>query len=604
VTADRSRGRGTRVAAGVAAIAMVGALVLPSTAGAHAALDGSTPGRGEQVARAPEQVVLRFNEPVEVAFGAVRVYDARGSRVDRGSTHHPGRRGDAVAVGLRGGLGDGIYTATYRVVSADSHPIAGGFTFTVGAGGEAPVASVDDLIDAGEAGPVTEGAFGAVRVLAYVAIALAVGGFAFVALVWRPAMQAVAGAGAGWLEASEAFAGRSRRVGLVAAGIGVATSALGIVLQGATAGATGFWSALDPAVVRDVLDTRFGGVWGLRLLAWVLLGTLVALPAARLRAPELRPASLGATGVALGGVRRLAAALAAALLGFLCLTPALAGHASTLDPSALLVPANALHVTAMAVWVGGIAMLLLALPAATRRLEPVDRSRLLAAAVARFSTVALVAVAALVAGGVAQAIPALDSLGDLLDTAFGRALLAKIVVLLALLGLGAWNRQRARPRLAALSAGGAPPGRTGVLLRRTLRAEAALMVAVLGVTAALVAYAPPSSLTGPFSASESLGPARMELTVDPARPGRNEVHLYLFRRSDGSQYDRVKQLDLRASLPDKDIGPLDLNAEKAGPGHYVVRRADITPGGDWTLEVSARVSEFDQYRRRVEVPIE
>ena len=262
----------------------------------------------------------------------------------------------------------------------------------------------------------------------------------------------------------------------------------------------------------------------------------------------------------------------------------------------------------MAIWVGGIGMLVLTLPAATRRLEPPDRTRLLAATITRFSTIALFAVAALVASGVAQAIPALESFSDFFDTAFGRALLAKIVLLLALIGLGAWNRGRARPRLAVLAIAGAPPGRTGAELRRVLRAEAALMAGVLGVTAALVSYAPPVGAGSggglPFSTSEDLGPAEMELTVDPARAGPNQVHMYLFNRRDGRQFDRVKQLDVRATLPEKGLGPLELRTEKGGPGHYVVRRAQLAPGGDWRLEVSARVSEFDLYEKRVEVPIE
>ena len=69
--------------------------------------------------------MFRFGEPVEAAFGSVRVYDGDGDRVDRGSAEHPDGRGDAIAVGLRGGLGDGTYTATYRVISADSHPVVG-----------------------------------------------------------------------------------------------------------------------------------------------------------------------------------------------------------------------------------------------------------------------------------------------------------------------------------------------------------------------------------------------------------------------------------------------------------------------------------------------
>ncbi len=567
--------------------ASLAALALPAAASAHAVLEDSQPSRGDQVPRAPQRVVLRFDEPVEVAFGSVRVYDAHGKRVDNGSTQHPGGSGDSVAVDLRSGLGDGVYTATYRVISADSHPVTGGFTFTVGAGGAAPTSSVADLIDAGRAGPVTEAAFGAVRALSYLAIALAAGGLVFVVAVWRPALSDVARGGEAWHLAGVAFAARARTIGLVAASAGVVCSALGLFLQGATAGATSVWGAFDLNVLGDVIGTRFGTVWSLRLVAFAVFGTLIALPGLDSE-PRLRPASLSAAG---------------ALAAFLCLTPALAGHASTVDPRTVLVPANFVHVSAMSVWVGGVATLLVALPAATRRLDSRERTPLLAYAVTRFSSVAILAVAALVASGIAQAIPELESLSDFTETAFGRALLAKIVLLLLLLALGAWNRQRARPRLARLAERREPPGRTGALLRRSLRAETLLMVAVLGVAAALVSYPPPSSARGPFADTLDLGPARMELTVDPARPGANELHMYLFRRSDGTQYDRVKELRVSASLPDKRIGPLHLRAEKAGPGHYVVRRAGIAPAGDWRLEVDARVSKFDAYREVTEVPI-
>ena len=156
-------------------------------------------------------------------------------------------------------------------------------------------------------------------------------------------------------------------------------SALGLVFQGAVAGGTSFWQALDPSVVGDVLHTRFGTVWGLRLLAWLAVAALLALPAARRQAAVLRPARLGATGVA--PARRSAGrgGRAGGVLGFLCLTPALAGHASTLTRAGCSMAANFLHVVSMAVWVGGVALLLLALPAATRALEPRDRTVALAA---------------------------------------------------------------------------------------------------------------------------------------------------------------------------------------------------------------------------------
>ncbi len=558
------------------------ALACPATAQAHAVLEATSPARGAQLQHAPERVVFRFGEPVEASFGSVRVYDGDGNRVDSGSAEHPGGRGDAIAVGLRGGLRDGTYTATYRVISADSHPVVGGFVFTVGRGGT-PAETLDQLIDAGGAGHVTELGFGIVRALSYLALALGAGAVAFVLAVWRPALAATGGAGEAWERARHAFVRRTRLILMGSAVLGASMSALGLVFQGAIAAGTSVWTALDPGVIEDVLHTRFGTVWVLRLGAWSVVGALLAV-----RAPRRS---------------RVAALTMVALLGFLCLTPALGGHAATLDDAWALVPANFLHVLAMAVWVGGVVLLLLALPAATRLLPPEHRTSLLAAVVARFSTLALCAVAVLVATGTVQAILDLHALDDLLHTAFGRAILVKIGLLAGLIGLGAWNSRRARPRLEALAASGAGPGAAGVGLRRSLRAELVLMLAVLAVTSALVSYAPPVGATGPVSEDAVLGPARLELTVDPARVGRNQVHLYLFDRRTGRQWDRAKELTVTARLPDEDIGPLALRPQKAGPGHYVIRRAGLAPKGEWQLRITARVSAFDEYVARIEVPI-
>ena len=105
-----------RRALAVLAAALALAAVAAPPAGAHALLEGSSPERGATLERAPGRVVLRFSEPVEVAFGAVRVFDAQGRQVERGRAVPPGRStGSAVAVACRTACRDGGYTATYRV---------------------------------------------------------------------------------------------------------------------------------------------------------------------------------------------------------------------------------------------------------------------------------------------------------------------------------------------------------------------------------------------------------------------------------------------------------------------------------------------------------
>src|SRR4051812_28248591 len=116
-------------------------VLLPGIELAHAELERSSP-RGKAVhPAAPSVVDLQFSESVEVAFGSIQVLDSSGHRADFGDPFHPGGRGRDVDVRLRSGMHDGTYLVSWRVVSDDSHPVSGDFTFSVGAPGDAPQAS-------------------------------------------------------------------------------------------------------------------------------------------------------------------------------------------------------------------------------------------------------------------------------------------------------------------------------------------------------------------------------------------------------------------------------------------------------------------------------
>ena len=101
-------------------------------------------------------MVFRFNETVEGTFGAVRVYNAKGDRVDKGDAFHPGGSGPRIGVHLKPSLPQGTYTATYRVISADGHPVASGFVFSIGKPGAAG-APVDKLLGGSKVGPGNRG---------------------------------------------------------------------------------------------------------------------------------------------------------------------------------------------------------------------------------------------------------------------------------------------------------------------------------------------------------------------------------------------------------------------------------------------------------------
>ena len=384
------------------------------------------------------------------------------------------------------------------------------------------------------------------------------------------------------------------------------TALVAVDLEAAEAAGVSGWSALRPHLMRQVLDTRFGTVWTAAAAAWLVLGVLasIGLAYAARRAPVLRPASVGATGLALPS--RLHPALIAALAPavFLLLVPALSGHGATQKPVAILFTSITAHVTAMTLWLGGLIALLAVVPAATRRLEGADRTRLLASVLTRFSTLALIAVAVLLATGVLQGYEEIRHLNLLTSTGFGRAVLIKFCLLLVLIGLGATNRRRNVPRMQELAEAGQTPGGAGVVLRRTLRAEVAVIAVVLIVTGALASYAPAITKgSGPFSTTTTIGPEQLQMTVDPARVGPNEMHLYLISAKTGAQFTGAKEVTVQASQPAKSIGPLTLRTDHTGPGHYTVTGAQLGVPGTWLVQITARVSQFDEYTKTVNVHV-
>ncbi len=568
----------------VLALAAAGVLASAPAAWGHAQLLGTSPVSGATVQIPPKEVIFQFNQAVGGTLGAVRVYDAQGNEIDDLDVTHPNGNEHWLGVGLKSGLPDGTYTATYRVISADTHIVYGGLVFNIGHAGAAPKFTVAGLIGRNKSGRITEIAFGVVRGLDYLSIALLLGGLAFVLIAWLPGFAAVADAGPQWQAASRMFAKRMRSLLGAVVGLGILVSVLGILLQGASAAGVSLWASLKTTILQNTLESRFGEVWGLRVIDWLALGALLMLA-------KVLP-------------RRVLLGLIAPCAAYLAITPALSGHASIQSPTLLFFPSDVLHVLAASVWVGGIACLLLALPAATRALQGSQRSRLLLATLARFSPLALTAVVVVAATGVLQVYIDVRSLHALLHSTYGALILVKTALLLALTGLGWVNRRRLIPALGRVVGAGESPGASGLLARHTMRGELALMLCVFGVTAALVSYAPPiDAASGPFSTNTTLGPAELELTVEPARVGLNTIHLYLINAKDGSQFTQTKELTATARLPAKSIGPLPLKANLSGPGHYTLNSAELTPGGTWQIQITDRISEFEEFSKTVKVPI-
>jgi copper transport protein len=539
------------VAIGVVLVALT---AVPSAFG-HAVLQKSTPGNNSITRTSPDAVTLEFNEAVETAFGSIRVYDCGGSRVDSGKIIRPTEKSVAIATDRT--LPRGTYTVTWRVTSADAHPVAGGFVFNVKS------ASKDEECTQvfGEGTPGTVDAlFKFARALDFALILLVVGGSAALALVLRTA-------------ANDLRALLYRILAGLAVGL-VFAAALCIVLQGAVAGGFGLSEAFRWSSVDSVLQTRFGKafLWQLGLAAVIAPGAFLA--------GRSRNQKLGAL------------ILVPALL--VLPTVAAAGHARTSGAVALYL--DVVHVAAASLWVGGLAFTVLALI-----LAGADRWSLASRAVPVFSILAVGSVVALILAGTIRGYQEVKAFHGLWDTTYGKLLLLKIGLVLPLLALGAYNNRFAVPRLKRQIA-------SALEQRRFLRAaglELAIMAAVVGVTAVLVTEPPAkASVEAPELISEfvPIGNLEVNYTIEPARTGANVIHLYFFRPKTG-QPANVDDAKMSATLPSKSIGPIAIPLQRIVPSHYTTPAAEFPQPGDWQVLIEARRGEFEALTQTVTVPI-
>ena len=562
----------------------------PGVASAHAQLESSEPGQSAVLLVPPTQVVLHFGEPVEIDFGSLRVIRPGGGRVDAGATHHPGGDSHAVATTLPPNLPDGTYIVAWRVISADSHPVHGAYVFSIGTAKGAGRADAVAATIAGQSGdPVVGVVFWVVRALAYVGLLVLVGLAVLVSTLWPEG-------------------GRSRRTGRVlwwSWWILLATTLSGILLQGVYASALPLTDAYRPALASAVLHTRFGEVELLRLVLLAAMAVVLAGISGRIGSHDDRraPWVVAASGV-VG-------------LGLLS-TPGLAGHASTGSSPALGLALDVVHLSAASAWIGGLVLLATFLvPRVTGASGPSDPLGL----TLRVSSVAFGAVVVVVATGVVQSVRQVGSMYALFHTSYGRTLVVKICLVVLLIAVGAVSRRLVHRRAGSetdpdpgtdgpsMEAGPAP-GSTAVLapthvtvdraafprrrLRRTVMAELAIALAVVGVTGALVNDVPArQAASQSFTYSFSTLGVQVNTIIDPARAGQvNQVHVYVLSRLGTPR--GLAEFDLSATLPSQSIGPLSVPLVISGPGHYYANRFVLPVAGDWVLKYTVRTDAIDE----------
>ena len=559
--------RARRVVARSLMLAVVIVLGWAPSAWAHAELTDTEPAAGSVLERPPTEIVLRFTEPVDPVAGAFRVLRSDGTELDDGGVGRVEGDESTLRLGLGENLGNGTYVVAWRAVSADSHPVRGAFTFRVGSStAEADTAALINRVLSEDGEEPSAGLLLALgRWSAFAGVLLCAGWLLFASVGLSAAVL-------------------PRRVA-VAAVLGAAGTVVMVASQSVSL--AGRWAALvAPGDLLDVVSTRSGGWWAWRIVALAALAVVAVGVQRRPERSRRGPASLP-------GIVGAAAAVT------LVLITAMGGHGATGRWPALGVTATVVHLLAAGLWSAGLVVLgLLAVAARRRRLDAPDTlnppaapdepagpdagDRELRTFARRFSSVALVAVAVLVASGLLQSVRQVGSIDVLTTTDYGRLLLAKVAGVVVVVLVAASSRRLVRREHTAE-------------LARPVRIEVGLLVAVLALTALLVNVRPAiSEATTVASGAAVVGERTAQVVLDPARTGGTALHVYL--TSPRGTLDRAQDIAVSATLAERDIGPLTLSVFDAGPNHVTNPDVDLPLPGAWTITVTARYGEFEEVR--------
>ncbi|MEU6028594.1 copper resistance protein CopC [Streptomyces tauricus] len=662
-------GRVRRTHRAAALAALLGTLLLlllggATSASAHSAVRDTDPREGSVLRTAPREVTMTFTESVGITDDSLRVLSPQNRRVNAGDTEHVSGSSDKVRVRLRDDLPDGTFTVAWRVVSADSHPISGAFTFSIGE----PSATTAAVSAEPAVNPASGALYDIARYAAYAAVALLIGVVVFVLACRPPSTRPLRGlVRVGWWTL-------------------LGTTVLLVFLRGPYERGTGPSTLLDPDLIENTLTSRPG--WA--LLARLVLLAGVAVFLVRTEAALRRSgAKESGSGPEQGSGQGPAPAPAVVVVGgFLALalagTWAVAEHASAGIQVPLAMTSTVLHLLAMAVWLGGLGALLTALHRSEIPLP--------AASVHGFSRLAFTSVTVLVLTGVYQSWRGLGSWDAVFGTSYGRILVAKVCAVVVLLAAAGFSRrwtarltETARPSKArepemavataapvsasvsasvsgpvsdltsdstssdstssptsgpvaedpspsssppsppssSASASGADGGAGRRALRRSVLAEVVVGVAVLVVTTVLTGTQPgraeletaaaaestansagggPTASTTliPFDVGTPGGHGKVQIVLEPGRVGENTVEAVVIGPDGGIA--TVPEIKLSFTLKAQKIGPIDARLTDQG-GYWGTRSLNLPLAGTWTMKVTIRTSDIDQVSETRQVKI-
>jgi copper transport protein len=545
---------------------LLASLYLPATiVSAHAYLIQSNPAANAHLAKSPERIDMIFSEAVEPSLSDIAVYDSKEVRVDNHHTQVDPVNPTHVWNSLPP-LKDGAYLITWKVISkSDGHLTGESFPFTIGNIGSATptITTTTGAPPAALPGQVI------VKGLLYLAVALLCGGSLFEIFIWRPANQQLGQSESDW-SSHEIVLRPLMTAGLVLLGI---ASLLGVLVQAAAFEGKPMVTLWDAEYLVVLTNTQYG------ILALARIILMFAL-----------------AGLLLPNVNRWNRWAAMPLMAITALTLSLGSHAAA-QSDALMVGADLIHVLAAAIWIGGLGAFLMTLLWA-RRLSVQLRSLLIVQLLLRFSTLAIASVLLLVLTGIYAAITDVGSLNGLIATEYGHVLIVKLVGVLAITAVGAYNHFVMTPRLKRVSIN--PTSGDGWNhFKKLLLIEACLGVMILLWVGLLTSLPMANEEAGTprITQQQQADDLRVKLIVSPGKAGViNTYNLKITFASDGNPVTNTSRVYLLIYPSNDSIPPSNVPLSNVGEGNYTAQGAYFTYEDQWQLRgVIRRAGRYDTY---------
>lgn len=524
-------------------IALGALLALASPANAHAALIGSTPAPGSTIGDSPTEITITFSEHVSVVEGKVIVLAPDGKKI----SGPPTVTGDVLHIPVRKAAKPlGTYLVSYRVISADTHPVGGAVTFSVGAPSATPPSATDATTHRSVtlATPVW-------HFLGYAGLVLSVGPTLFLALLWPRS--------------------RSRR-----GAIRLARGGLGLI---AVAALGAFWTqapASSGAALWDVSPVELGQIagssFGIALIARLaVLAVIAGLITPVLRGTASRLTRVAVLVLAVGGL----------------VTWPLTGHPSVAPLAPAIVASDMVHIAAMSVWLGGLATLTLFLLRGTH-------PRVLGKILPAWSRWAALSVVWLIAGGTVQAVVQIGRLNLLWSTTYGKLLIAKIVLLGGTLLVASYARRMVRR--AQVPAAGASR------MRWTVGLEVLVTTVVIGLSAVLVQVNPARTTPVDQGAVRNQGVSgtlagklyTLQFNIFPVELGDdNTVHAFLYT-STGAPLPAEEWTITSQLMGNDDLQPVSQPMLPLLPKNHAAGAITFPFPGTYQVRFTVRTTAIDE----------